>query len=123
MCNDHIDEQCHIALSYNISINTGIPSVTQQHQTPLPISLDINQRTPTACADPEKCALTVHEPLHNHCSSTTPQVTHHQCFCSITHSISSVCTLPPISPMSSLDVPLVWVYITTPTGFYISMIM
>lgn len=57
MCNDHIDEQCHIALSYNIYSNTGIPSVTQQHQTPLPISLDINQRTPTACADLEKCAF------------------------------------------------------------------
>lgn len=54
MCNDHIDEQCHIALSYNIYSNTGIPSVTQQHQTPLPISLDINQRTPT---DLEKCAF------------------------------------------------------------------
>lgn len=78
MCNDHIGEQCYRSLSARSSISPVILG-TQQYQTPLPISLDINWHTPTACADPEKCsrgkdkcALTVHEPLPNHCSSTTP---------------------------------------------------
>lgn len=131
MCNDHIGEQCYRSLSARSSISPVILG-TQQYQTPLPISLDINWHTPTACADPEKCsrgkdkcALTVHEPLPNHCSSTThplPNVTtfllyliHHQCICSTTHIISSVCPPPLSPPMSSLDVPPVWVYITTPS--------
>lgn len=119
MCNDHIGEQCYRSLSARSSISPVILG-TQQYQTPLPISLDINWRTPTACADPEKCsrgkdkcALTVHEPLPNHCSSTTPPP---QCYYLLTISDPSsmylfyntyhlICLPPPSPQMSSLDVP------------------
>lgn len=131
MCNDHIGEQCYRSLSARSSISPVILG-TQQYQTPLPISLDINWHTPTACADPEKCsrgkdkcALTVHEPLPNHCSSTTPPPSPMLLPSYYIWSIINVFVLqhisshlsapPPSPPMSSLDVPPVWVYITTPS--------